>query len=227
LQAGNVNSGSFDHFTELCSIANEVGAWVHIDGAFGLWAAATEHFSALTQGIELADSWVTDAHKTLNAGYDCGIVFCKHETDLRAAMTASGSYIQYSEQRDPMTLSLEMSRRARAIQIWATLKSLGKDGINTLVEQLCQHAKLFAELLAQAGFTVDNEVVFNQVLIRLENDQATQTLLERLQHCGELWCGGATWRGNQVIRLSVCSWMTTTQDIEASSKVIISLANDL
>lgn len=224
LQAGNVNSGSFDRFTELCSIANDAGAWVHIDGAFGLWAAATDNYSTLTQGGELADSWVTDAHKTLNAGYDCGIVFCKHEADLQAAMSASGSYIQYSEQRDPMTLGLEMSRRARAIQIWATLKSLGKDGINTLVERLCQHARLFADLLEEAGFTIDNEVVFNQVLFRLDNDQATQTLLERIQDCGELWCGGARWQGNQVIRLSVCSWMTTTKDIEESAKKIIELS---
>ncbi len=224
LQAGNVNSGSFDPFTELCSNANKADAWVHIDGAFGLWAAATENYAQLTKGIELADSWVTDAHKTLNAGYDGGIVFCKHPQDLRAAMTASGSYIQYSEQRDPMTLGLEMSRRARAFQIWATLKTLGKEGINNLVDQLCQNAQHFAKLLEPAGFTIDNDVVFNQVLIRLDNDQATQTLLKRIQQSGELWCGGAVWHGNQVIRISVCSWMTTSADIEESAKKIIELS---
>ncbi len=221
LQAGNVNSGSFDPFYEICNIAKAAGAWVHIDGAFGLWAAATDDYSYLCKGIELADSWVTDAHKTLNAGYDGGIVFCKHPADLQAAMAASGSYIQYSEQRDPMTMTLEMSRRARAIQIWAVLNTLGKNGINSLVAQLCQRAKLFAELLAKEGFIIDNEVVFNQVLIRLENDEATLALLEQIQESGELWCGGASWRGNQVIRISICSWMTTVADVEKSVRIIV------
>lgn len=220
LQAGNVNSGSFDPFAELCNIAKQAGAWVHIDGAFGLWAAACAEKSHLTKGIELADSWVTDAHKTLNASYDSGIVFCRHAEDLSAAMAASGSYIQYSEQRDPMLMAPEMSRRGRAIELYAILKTLGQNGINDLVSHLCGLTNLCATLLSDSELTIDNDVVFNQLLVRLPTDEATTKLLEYIQASGELWCGGARWQGNRVIRISICAWASTDTDVKRAVEVI-------
>lgn len=215
-QAGNVNSGAFDPFVDICQAANRAGAWVHVDGAFGLWAAGSEKKKSLTHGIERADSWSVDAHKTLNAPYDCGVVLCKHKNQLVAAMQATGSYIQYSDRRDPMLYVPEMSRRARAVELWATLKCLGKVGIQKLVDGLCDHANLLAKKLVAEGFQVLNRVVFNQVLVSCNTPEQTKATLEHIQKSGECWCGGSNWRGNPAIRVSVCSWATTTSDIERS-----------
>ena len=221
LQAGNVNSGSFDPLEALCKAANDCGAWVHIDGAFGLWAGASPEKRYLVKGMERADSWSTDAHKTLNAPYDSGIVFCKDRGALVRAMQASGSYLLYSEQRDGMLYTPEMSRRARSIELWATLKGFGKSGVAALVDALCENARYFADRLKESGFRVLNDVVFNQVLIACASPEETKATLSRLQSGGVCWCGGAVWQQEPVIRISVCSWRTTHADIDACVRAFI------
>jgi glutamate/tyrosine decarboxylase-like PLP-dependent enzyme len=215
-QAGNVNSGAFDPFDEICDRASGVGAWVHIDGAFGLWAAGSRSKKYLTHGIEKADSWAVDAHKTLNAPYDCGIVLCRNREALVTAMHLSGSYIQYSEKRDGFLYTPDMSRRARGVELWATLRSLGRSGVEQLVDGLCDRAVQFADGLRNEGFRILNDVVFNQVLVACETPEQTKTTLENIQKSGECWCGGAVWFGEPVIRISVCSWATTAADVERS-----------
>jgi glutamate/tyrosine decarboxylase-like PLP-dependent enzyme len=214
LQAGNVNTGAFDAFEPICEKANQAGAWVHIDGAFGLWAEASGKTRHLTRGIRKADSWSVDGHKTLNTPYDCGIVLCRHRDSLVAAMQASGSYIIYSDKRDGMLYVPDMSRRARSIELWATLKYLGRSGVEQLVDGLCEKASLFAEMLGRNGFRILNEVVFNQVLLACDMPDQTQTVLERIQGSGVLWCGGTTWKDEPAIRISVCSWATTSDDVK-------------
>ncbi len=213
-QAGNVNSGAFDPFDEICERSKNAGAWVHIDGAFGLWAAGSRNKRFLTRGMEKADSWSVDAHKTLNAPYDCGVILCRHRDALVGAMQATGSYIQYSEKRDGMLYSPEMSRRARAVELWATLKALGRTGVEELVDGLCERAVQCAEQLRAEGFHVLNEVVFNQILVACATPEETRGTLECIQRSGDCWCGGAVWNGKQVIRISVCSWATTASDID-------------
>lgn len=221
LQAGNVNSGAFDPFVEICSKARAADAWVHIDGAFGLWAAASPRLKHLTAGIELADSWSVDAHKTLNAPYDSGLILCRHRDALTQALHMTGSYIVYSENRDGMLYSADMSRRARAVELWATLMALGRSGVAGLIEDLQQKAAFFADSLRQAGFSVLNEVCFNQVLVSSGDPQQTKELLKLIQASGECWCGGASWHGDDVIRISVCSYRTTRQDIDRSVQAFV------
>lgn len=221
LQAGNVNSGAFDPFVEICSKARAADAWVHIDGAFGLWAATSPRLKHLTAGIELADSWSVDAHKTLNAPYDSGLILCRHRDALTQALHMTGSYIIYSENRDGMLYSADMSRRARAVELWATLMALGRSGVAGLIEDLQQKAVYFADGLRQAGFTVLNEVCFNQVLVSSGDPQQTKELLKLIQASGECWCGGASWHGDDVIRVSVCSYRTTRQDIDRSIQAFV------
>ncbi len=216
LQAGNVNSGAFDPFAPICAAAREAGAWVHIDGAFGLWAAASPRLAHLMQGAELADSWSADAHKTLNAPYDCGIVLCRHPTALTTAMQAHAAYLIHGSERDPLIHTPEMSRRARGIDIWATLMSLGRDGIAELVELLHERACAFADGLAQAGFTVLNDIVFNQVLVGCADEAERDAIIDAIQRSGECWVGGSTWLGRPVIRVSICSWATTQADVARS-----------
>ncbi|MEW5722658.1 MAG: aminotransferase class V-fold PLP-dependent enzyme [Thermodesulfobacteriota bacterium] len=215
-QAGNVNSGAFDPFEEICERAGRAGAWVHIDGAFGLWCAASNRRRSLTRGLDRADSWSVDAHKTLNAPYDCGIVLCKNRETLRAAMRAQAAYLQYSENRDGMVYTLDMSRRARAVELWAALKYLGRSGVAELVDGSGDLAERFAEKLQAQGFQVRNEVVFNQVLVSGETPEETTATLKNIQESGECWCGGAVWNNEPVIRISVCSWATTAQDVDRS-----------
>lgn len=216
LQAGNVNSGAFDPFMPLCEAARAAGAWVHIDGAFGLWARACGSTAHLTAGIKAADSWSVDAHKTLNSPYDCGVVLCRDRGALVSALQASDAYIHFGEGRDGMLYSLEMSRRARSIELWAALKSLGRVGIDELVAQLCQRARQFAAELNEHGFNVLNDVVFNQVLVACDSSELTERTLELVQASGESWCGGSQWQGEPVIRISVCSWATTADDVSRS-----------
>lgn len=221
LQAGNVNSGSFDDFEYICSLAQASGAWVHIDGAFGLWAAASPNKKHLTQGIEKANSWSVDGHKTLNTSYDCGIILCQHRDALVASMQTTGEYIQYSNNRDGMLYTPDMSRRARAVELWATLRFLGRSGVAELVEGLCERATQFAGQLANNGFQVLNEVVFNQVLIACDTPAETKAVLARIQASGECWCGGTHWQDKPAIRISVCSWATTSDDVDRSVQAFI------
>lgn len=221
LQAGNVNSGAFDPLEELCGRANEAAAWVHIDGAFGLWAAGSGSKKHLVHGMEKADSWAADAHKTLNAPYDCGIVLCRDREALVTAMHLSGSYIQYSEQRDGFLYTPDMSRRARGIDLWVTLRSLGRSGIEELVDGLCERAVQFADRLRSHGFRILNDVVFNQVLVACDTPEETRAVLEAVQRSGECWCGGAEWSGEPVIRVSVCSWVTTAENVEQSVRAFV------
>jgi glutamate/tyrosine decarboxylase-like PLP-dependent enzyme len=221
LQAGNVNSGCFDACEILCGRANVANAWVHVDGAFGLWAAACSTLSHLTRGIEAATSWSVDGHKTLNTPYDSGIILCRDKAALVAALQASGSYIIYSDNRDGMLYTPEMSRRARATELWATIKYLGKSGIDELVSELHTRAVQMASELLAEDFEVINEVVFNQVLVACENDVITDRTIEYVQESGECWVGGATWRQRAVIRISVCSWATTAEDISRSVQAFV------
>ena len=215
-QAGNVSSGAFDPLAEICEPARTAGAWVHVDGAFGLWAAASPRHRHLAAGAELADSWSADAHKTLNAPYDCGIIFCRDGGALTRAMHMSGSYIPPAEERDGMSYTLDMSRRGRAAELWATLLSLGREGVAELVDGLCAQAVRFAEELRGEGFTIHNQVVFNQVLVGCETPEVTRATLRHIQESGECWCGGAMWKEEPVIRISVCSYTTTAEDVRRS-----------
>lgn len=226
LQAGNVNSGAFDPLDALCARANEVGAWVHVDGAFGLWANASEQTRHLVHGVERADSWSTDAHKTLNAPYDSGIVFVRDRAALVRAMQATGSYLLYSDQRDGMLYTPEMSRRARSIELWATLKGFGQSGVGELVDTLCENARYFAGQLLEHGFRIQNDVVFNQVLVGCDSPKETKSTLVRLQANGVCWCGGAVWKAEPVIRISVCSWRTTKEDIDACVTGFVAARNE-
>lgn len=214
-QAGNVNGGAFDPLDALADKAQAAGAWLHVDGAFGLWAAASKAHRHLTRGMERADSWSVDAHKTLNAPYDSGIVLCRQRDALVRAMQATGSYLQYSDSRDGMLYTPEMSRRARAVELWATLRYLGREGVALLVDRLCRNAAAFAAALTEQGFMVENEVVFNQIVVRCKDDGLTVATLRGIQAGGVCWCGGALWHGHSVIRISVCSWRTTDADIAA------------
>lgn len=221
LQAGNVNTGAFDDFPLICSHANKAGAWVHVDGAFGLWAAGSAKFTSLTKGMEKANSWSVDAHKTLNTPYDCGIILCADPEALTHALHQQGSYIQYGDSRDNMIYTLDMSRRARGIELWASLKFLGKTGIGSLLETLHHHALQFSHSLRKANFTVLNDVVFNQVLVRCESDSVTLSTLRNIQQSGICWCGGSEWQNRPAIRISICSWATTSEDIRRSVDVFI------
>lgn len=221
LQAGNVNSGAFDAFEGICTKARKAGAWVHVDGAFGLWAAASPRFAEMTRGMALADSWSADAHKTLNAPYDCGIILCRNREALASALHMTGSYIVYSQQRDNMLYTPDMSRRGRAVELWATLKSLGRQGVAELVENLHEKAAYFAESLQAEGFRVLNQVAFNQVLVACGSSAETVETLKSVQASGEMWCGGATWEGQPVIRISVCSYRTDAEDIRRSVAALV------
>lgn len=227
LQAGNVNSGAFDPFEKLCQRAREAGAWVHVDGAFGLWAAASREFCQQTKGLELADSWSVDAHKTLNAPYDNGIVLCRDRKALTSALHMTGAYIIESPQRDGMFYTLDMSRRARAVEIWAVLKSLGKTGVAELVEELHQKAVYFKAELEKRGFKIHNEIVFNQVLVSHEDSETTEALLKHIQASGVCWLGGGKWEGRSVIRISVCSYRTTYEDIDLSVEAFVKAKEEM
>jgi glutamate/tyrosine decarboxylase-like PLP-dependent enzyme len=172
-------------------------------------------------GIENADSWSVDAHKTLNVPYDSGIVLCRHRDALMNAFKASASYFQWSEHRDSMNFRPSMSARARVIELWAILKSLGRSGVQNLVEQLCANARKFAELLSDQDFQIENDVVFNQVLASCENDAVTKTTVQNIQRSGECWCGGSLWHGKAVIRISVCDWATTPKEIDRSVRAFV------
>ena len=220
-QAGNVNSGAIDPIGPLCEHAHASGSWVHVDGAFGLWARVLPSMRKTCEGIEMADSWSLDAHKTLNVPYDSGIIACRHREALMSAFKASASYFKWSEHRDSMNFRPSMSARARVIELWAVLKTLGRQGVRRLIEQLCENARSFARLLSEQGFQIHNDVVFNQVLTSCADDALTRATLQNIQSSGECWCGGSTWHGRAVIRISVCDWATTPKQIERSVRAFV------
>jgi glutamate/tyrosine decarboxylase-like PLP-dependent enzyme len=217
VQAGNVNTGAFDPVAEVCRIAHAAGSWVHVDGAFGLWAAAAPSRAHLTAGIELADSWATDAHKWLNVPYDCGIAFVRDADALRAAMAITAEYLPTdTPYRNPSDHTPELSRRARGVEVWAALRQLGRAGVAELVERCCRHARRFAEGLADAGCEILNDVVLNQVLVSFGDAATTRRVIAAIQADGTCWCGGTEWQGRTAMRISVSSWATTDADVERS-----------
>jgi glutamate/tyrosine decarboxylase-like PLP-dependent enzyme len=224
IQHGNVNSGAFDPAAPIVEWAHRRGGWVHVDGAFGLWARAAPGRAALGKDAELADSWATDAHKWLNVPYDCGIALVRNPQALRGAMGTAAAYLQESSIREPMHYTPELSRRARGVEVWAALKSLGRSGVAELVEGCCAHATRFAGGLRKAGFEVLNEVILNQVLVSFGSDEETHRVIQRVQEEGTCWCGGTQWRGRAAMRISVSSWVTTTADVDASLAAICRVA---
>ena len=226
-QAGNVNTGAFDPFAEICAQAHAAGAWVHVDGAFGLWAAAAPALDGLTAGLELADSWATDAHKWLNVPYDSGLAFVRDAEALRAAMAVTAEYLPTeAAQRNPSDYTPELSRRARGVEVWAALKSLGKSGLADLIERNCRFARRFAVGLSSAGYPVHNEVVLNQVLVSFGDAETTRRVVAQIQADGTCWCGPTVWQGRTAMRISLSSWATTEADVEQSLQAMLHIAAD-
>src|SRR5688572_29498984 len=221
-QIGNVNSGAFDPIEEIAAITHERGAWLHVDGAFGLWARASRKYRHLAKGVELADSWATDAHKWLNVPYDSGVAIVRDASAHRAAMTSSAAYLVQTSggERDNLDWNPEFSRRARGITVYAALRTLGRKGIEALVDRCCLHAQRFAEILAKdPRVKILNDVVLNQVLVRFgDSDELTRETIARIQKDGTCWLGGSSWHGVGVMRISVSNWATTDEDIEKSAR---------
>ena len=223
LQAGNVNTGGMDNGS-LIEQAKKNGAWVHIDGAFGLWAGASKSKKHLTKGYHLADSWATDGHKWLNVPYDSGLVICRHHKYLKKAMSVNGDYLDQTGDRIPYQYTPELSRRARAIDIWAALRTLGKQGVDDLITRTCTYADYVATRLRESGFEILNQVETNQVLVSFGSDEQTKQVVKKIQAEGTCWCGGTVWRGRSAMRISISSAKTTEQDIEKSVKSILNVA---
>ena len=227
-QAGNVNTGAFDPIGEICERVRPQGAWVHVDGAFGLWAAASPSLAHLVSGIEQADSWASDAHKWLNVPYDSGLAFVRHPEYLKAAMSVSEAYLATgSGDRDPADFTPELSRRGRGIEVWAALKSLGRNGVAEMIDRCCGHARHFAAGFVAAGFDVLNEVVLNQVLVRFGDEDRTRRVIEAIQEDGTCWCGVTVWQGHTAMRISVSNWSTTVEDVDKSLDAMIRIAKSL
>ena len=223
-QAGQVNSGAFDPLHEIAPIVRRRDGWLHVDGAFGLWAAASPSYRALTRGIELADSWATDAHKWLNVSYDSGIVFVRDVAAHHASMALVASYLTApgTGERNGFDWVPDSSRRARGFALWAALRTLGRDGVAELVERCCALARLFAKLLArERGITIANDVVLNQVVVRFGSDATTHAVIESVQRSGVCWVGPTVWQGAAAMRISVSNWMTTEADVEASVAAMV------
>ena len=221
-QAGHVATGAFDPLARIAAVTRAHGAWLHVDGAFGLWAAASPALQRLTAGLELADSWATDGHKWLNVPYDCGIVICAQSSAHRAAMSQFASYLirGTDEQRNGMDWVPESSRRVRAVPVYATMRALGRRGIADLVERCCALARRMADRLRrEPGIEILNDVVLNQVLVRC--GEATAPVITRVQQEGVCWLGGTTWQGRDAMRVSVSGWRTTEEDIDRSADSII------
>ena len=224
-QVGNINSGAFDPINDICDCTAEANAWVHIDGAFGLWAAASKEFSAICSGIERADSWATDAHKWLNVPYDCGVAFARDATALKDAMAITADYlITDSDFRNPSDYTPELSRRARGVEVWAALRTLGRHGVADMIERCCRHARRFGDELSSAGYKVLNDVVLNQVLVSFQDDETTLRVVAALQQDGTCWCGSTVWHGVTAMRISVSNWSTTDDDVTASLNAMLRIA---
>ncbi|MHB8404670.1 MAG: pyridoxal phosphate-dependent decarboxylase family protein [Gammaproteobacteria bacterium] len=224
-QAGNVNTGAFDPIGEICDLAHRSGAWVHVDGAFGLWAMAVPSMMKLTQGMEKADSWATDFHKWLNVPYDSGIALVRDADALRAAMAITAEYLPTdSLYRGPSDFVPELSRRARGVEVWAALHTLGRSGVAEMIARNCRQARRFAEGLQAAGYEILNQVVLNQVLVSFGDPAMTNRVIAAIQADGTCWCGGTVWQGKTAMRISVCSWATTDDDVERSLAAMLRIA---
>ena len=227
LQAGNVNTGACDDLRTATAAAHEHGAWVHVDGAFGLWAAASPRTAHLVDGVELADSWGTDAHKWLNVPYDCGLAFCADATLHAATMSYSAAYLTGSGVESDYVLgdlTPESSRRARGFVVWAALRELGSQGVADLVDRSCALARRMAERLASGGATIHNDVVLNQVLVSIGDPSSTDAIVDTVQREGTCWVGGTTWHGQRLLRISVSNATTTERDIDLSADAILRAA---
>ena len=224
-QAGNINTGAFDPIGEICATVRPAGAWVHVDGAFGLWAAAVPSLRHRVEGIESADSWATDAHKWLNVPYDSGLAISRDTTALKSAMAITADYLpMVSESRNPSDFTPELSRRARGVDVWAALRTLGRRGVEDLVLRCCRHAQRFAEVLTGAGYEVLNDVVLNQVLVSFGDADVTRQIVDEIQRDGTCWCGATVWQGRTAMRISVCNWSTTSADVELSLEAMLRIA---
>jgi glutamate/tyrosine decarboxylase-like PLP-dependent enzyme len=227
-QAGEVNTGAFDDLDAIADAADESGAWFHVDGAFGLWAAATPRLRHLLRGSERADSWATDGHKWLNVPYDSGLAFCARPDAHRAAIAVTASYLIFSDdrrERDAMDWTPEFSRRARGFAVYAAIRELGRSGIAAMVENSCDRARQFAELLEAGGATVLNDVVLNQVLVRFGDGETTRETIRRVQQDGTCWLSGTDWFGEHAMRVSVSNWRTTADDVDRSVAAILAAAS--
>jgi glutamate/tyrosine decarboxylase-like PLP-dependent enzyme len=225
VQAGNVNTGALDPLEDIIAYAHSRGAWVHVDGAFGLWASAVPCLRHLVQGVEGADSWATDAHKWLNVPYDCGLAFVRHPESLGAAMAVRAEYLPTdTEQRNPSDFVPELSRRARGVEVWAALHTLGRSGVAAMIERSCAQARRFAGGLSAAGFEILNDVVLNQVLVSFGTPEVTNRVIAEIQSDGTCWCGGTVWQGKTAMRISVSCWATTDADVEASLEAMLRAA---
>ena len=221
VQAGNVNTGALDPVGRICERARAAGAWVHVDGAFGLWAKASPTLAPLAAGVEQADSWAGDAHKWLTVPYDSGLAFVRDSAFLGRAMSLTAAYIPKGLRRDPGQFTPELSRRARGIEVWAALRSLGRSGLAAMIDRTCAHARRFAEALRAAGCEILNDVVLNQVLVSFGDAETTLRVIDRIQREGTCWCGSTTWHGRTAMRISVSSWATTVEDVERSIEAIL------
>jgi glutamate/tyrosine decarboxylase-like PLP-dependent enzyme len=227
-QAGNVNTGAFDPVGEICAIAKPKGAWVHVDSAFGLWAAASPAKSHLCSGFSAADSWATDAHKWLNVPYDSGVAFVRDTAALKSAMAITAEYLMTdTEFRNPSDFTPELSRRARGVDIWAALKSLGRKGLAEMIDRCCSNARRFAAGFEEAGFDVLNDVVLNQVLVSFGDDAINRKIIDEIQEEGTCWCGITVWQGKSAMRISVSNWSTTENDVDRSLEAIVAIAKRL
>ncbi len=227
-QAGNVNTGAFDPVGDICEQAQSSNAWIHVDAAFGLWVAGVPSLQHLCPGLALADSWATDGHKMLNVPYDCGVTLVKDPDALRRAMAITAHYLPtHSDQRNPADYTPELSRRARGVEVWAALKSLGRSGLVDMVERMCRHARLFAQELTEAGFTVLNEVHYNQVLVSFGTPEKTLKVIDAVQAEGTCWVGSTVWQDHTAMRISTCNWATTDEDVLASAAAIKRCASDV
>lgn len=221
IQVGNVNSGAFDPAAEIIAQAHKAGAWVHVDGAFGLWARASKALAPLAEGLEAANSWATDAHKWLNVPYDCGVAIVREPDDLRSAMSISGAYLLTSGQRDQIDYSPDSSRRARAVDIWAALKSLGRSGLAEMIDRNCRQAVRIANRLRQNNVEILNDVVLNQVVVAFGDADRTNRVIKAVQADGTCWAGATVWKNRDAMRISVSGWATTDADIEQSLDAIL------
>jgi len=224
IQAGNVNTGAFDPAGEICARAHEAASWVHVDGAFGLWAAVSPLYAPLLAGAGAADSWAIDCHKWLNVPYDSGVAVVRTPEYLHTAMTLSAAYLTASDGREPWHYAPEASRRARGVELWAAMRSLGRSGLREMIERNCYQAKVFAERLHKAGFAILNDVVLNQVLVSFGSAEDTRRVITDTQNDGTCWCGGTQWHGHTAMRISVSSWATTDEDVERSVTAMIRIA---
>jgi glutamate/tyrosine decarboxylase-like PLP-dependent enzyme len=229
LQAGNVNTGAIDPLRASCEIAHAHGAWVHVDGAFGLWAGASPRLRSMVDGVELADSWGCDGHKWLNVPYDSGFAFCAHPADHVGALSYTASYL-VGPGGVPVgggDLVPESSRRARGFTAWAALRQLGRTGVAELIERNCALARRFADGLAAGGADIANEVVLNQVLVGFGDDVRTDAVTDGVQRDGTCWMGGTTWHGRRLMRISVSNWSTTADDVDRCVDTILAVAGAL